>query len=72
MSAMPERADGAAVLTCFTLPGTVAGILVGAFMHGEGPGVWGSALKGALFGGVGASAVGGLLALALRAGFEPS
>ena len=71
MEAYP-RADAAAVVTCFTLPGFVAGTLVGAFMHGCGPGVWSSALKGAFVGAGSATAVGGVLAAALRSGIEAS
>lgn len=66
----PPSADGAAVLTCFTLPGLIAGMLVGAVSHGEGPGVWGAAAKGALIGSIGATAVGAGLAYALRAGIN--
>lgn len=64
------RADAAAVLTCFTLPGLIAGALVGAVTYGEGPRVWGATAKGAALGAGGATAVGGLLALALRAGIS--
>lgn len=67
---LPPSADGAAVLTCFTLPGLIAGSLVGAAIHGAGPGVWGSALRGALVGGVGSTAVGTALAFALRSGIN--
>lgn len=66
------RGDGAAVLACWTLPGVVAGTLVGAARHGDGPGVWGAAAKGALVGGGALTAFGGLLALALRAGLNAS
>lgn len=66
----PPRADTAAVLTCFTLPGLIAGTLVGAVTYGEGPRVWAAAAKGGLLGAGGATAVGGLLALALRAGIN--
>jgi hypothetical protein len=64
------RADAAAVLTCFTLPGLIAGALVGALTYGDGPRVWTAAAKGGFLGAGSATAVGGLLALALRAGIN--
>lgn len=66
----PPRADAAAVLTCFTLPGLIAGSLVGAFTHGEGPGVWTAAAKGGFLGAGGATAVGAFFGVALRAGIN--
>lgn len=68
---MTERqADAAAVLAGFTIPGLVAGSMIGAMRYGEGPGVWSAAAKGGLLGAVGASAFGSLLAVALRSGIE--
>lgn len=64
------RADAAAVLTCFAIPGLIAGALSGASTYGEGPGVWSAAARGAVIGALGASLLGGVLALALRAGVE--
>ena len=48
----------------------IAGALSGATTYGEGPGVWSAAAKGAVVGAIGAGLVGGVLALALRAGVE--
>jgi len=70
--ALHERADTAAVITCFTVPGLVAGTLAAAVSHGEGPGVWLAAAKGAFVGAGSATALGGLLAIALRSGIEGS
>ena len=67
---VPPSADGAAVLTCFTLPGLIAGSLVGAVFHGDGPGVLGAAMRAAVLGGIGATVVGTGLAFALRAGIN--
>ena len=64
------RADAAAVLTCFAIPGLIAGALSGASTYGEGRGVWSAAARGAVVGALGAGLLGGVLALALRAGVE--
>lgn len=64
------RADAAAVVTCFAIPGLIAGALSGAVTHGQGAGVWTSAARGAVLGALGAGAVGSTLALALRAGID--
>lgn len=66
------RADAAAVLTCFVIPGLIAGGLSGAVVYGEGPGVWPAAARGAVVGALGAGLLGGVLALALRGGIESS
>lgn len=70
MNDAPARADGAAVFTCFTIPGIIAGSLVGAVTHGEGPGVWKAAAKGGFWGGGGATLLGTLVAMGLRAGID--
>jgi hypothetical protein len=70
---VPDRADAAAVLTCFTMPGAVAGALVGAVMHQTGPGgpkTWHAAFMGALLGAATATVAGAALAAALRAGIN--
>lgn len=64
----PPRADAAAVLTCFVIPGIIAGGLSSAVTYGEGPGVWPATAKGALIGALGAGAVGAALAFLLRTG----
>lgn len=70
--AIAPRADAAAVLTCFVIPGLIAGGLSGAVVYGDGPGVWPAAARGALIGALGAGLFGGVLSLALRAGIESS
>jgi hypothetical protein len=69
---MANPQDARAVFTCFTVPGIVAGSLVGAVMHTHMRGMGVAALKGAVVGGGGATAVGAALAFALRAAAGPA
>lgn len=65
-----EPHDALAVVTCFTIPGVIAGGLFGAVTHKQMRGMLGATLKGALLGAAGATAIGGGLAFALRAGID--
>lgn len=70
MSGLSEPQDALAVVTCWTVPGVVAGGLVGATTHKKMTGMLGATLKGALLGGGGATMLGAALAFALRAGVD--